>query len=88
MDEFDKYTEAFNNCGLKVGDKVLMFRNAYTHEDGWGNSWTSSMNKYVGNIHIIKRISDSEIFLYDVDFGFPYFIFKKSRNLKIKKLLE
>ena len=72
--EKDTYIEGEKNCGLKVGDKVKVFRVATDHEQGWKNAWlggeSMSANK-TGTITKIEHSSGKGIRV-KVDDIFPY----------------
>lgn len=53
-DGYLTYQEACKR--LKVGMKVKILRQAKGHSDGWNNSWTPEMDKYVGETHTVKEI--------------------------------
>ena len=89
MTEWDKYIEGFHKCNLKIGDKVIVIRKSYTHENGWGNSWIPKMDEFVGNQYtIVNYVYGGFILSNEKYYEFPYFVLKKAINLKIKKLLE
>ena len=58
-----KYLEGHKNCGLKVGDKVIVTRVAKTGEKDWENYWEDIMNETVGKEGIIKNDYERRGFL-------------------------
>ncbi len=57
---------------VKAGSKVKVLRAAIEGEEGWDNSWQSSMNKSVGEILTIERICE-DIEMVE-GYGYPYFV--------------
>lgn len=73
------YLERQNECGIKVGDKVKVVRNAADYEDGWDNEWIPIMNAAVGNEYKVISNNGELGFTLDLDsnYDFPYFVLSK-----------
>ena len=73
------YLERQNECGIKVGDKVKVVRNAANYEDGWCNVWTPKMDAAVGNEYKVISNNGELGFTLDLDsnYDFPYFVLSK-----------
>lgn len=73
------YLERQNECGIKVGDKVKVVRNAADYEDGWDNEWIPIMNAAVGNEYKVIANNGELGFTLDLDssYDFPYFALSK-----------
>jgi len=84
MTKEEAYLIMQKHSGLKVGDTVKVLREAKHHENGWDNSWTSKMNKYIGNTYTIYDISQSGITLGC--FYFPFFVLEKIESTKSDNL--
>jgi len=73
--KYPSYIDRHKASGLKVGDKVKVLRTANDQEDGWHNSWTTYMDKAVGNIY--KIVDDNGKDGFELNLGnrcFPYFV--------------
>ena len=87
------YLSGHINSGLKVGDKVKVFKISKSDENGWDNTWVKEMNEYVNRSGIIIYDNRSHGFKlyfndgYQTHFEFPYFVLS-NRKEKIKKILN
>jgi len=78
-------------AGFKVGDRVKVVMIAHNHENGWDNTWTSMMDKYVGEEGDITFIcSGSKGIHLDSGYNFPFFVLERveSPEEKIKRISE
>ena len=66
---------------INVGDKVRITRKARDCESGWGNVWTPSMDRFIGEICEVTSIGAKPYGLTikedDESFCFPYFVLEK-----------
>jgi hypothetical protein len=83
MSEKENYLKRQEACGLREHDVVRVTRSAQTGEDGWDNSWTEDMNRYVGG----RAFRVTALHEYGIRIGnsysFPYFVLEK--NLSVPK---
>lgn len=74
------YTEGQGASGLKPGDWVMVTRKAATGEGGWGDTWPEEMDRFVGSVGKVDRISSGSggIFLDGCGYyRYPYFVLEK-----------
>ena len=75
------YEEEQSKCGLTKGDFVKVIRSAESFENGWGNSWVHPMNRHIGKVFEIQKVSDLDgMMLKGTCFSFPYFVLEKVRG--------
>jgi len=70
---------------MKRGDKIILERKAKDNENGWQNSWTRPMTRYVGQEVTLDNPMDSGsggIHIMETWEGFPFFVFKKQSEMK------
>ena len=79
--EYIAYQE---NCGIQVGDYVIITHKALGNEHGWSNAWPGQMDEYIGRVCIVTDICNNGIGVrstdsYDcyADYHFPYFVLEK-----------
>jgi hypothetical protein len=58
---------------FKVGDKVKILRKADDSELGWGNGWSSEMDRFVGKVIEIERVYPSGSVGAE-GWAFPWFV--------------
>lgn len=81
----ERQTKWIADNGIKVGDKVRIVRKADSYEDGWDNTWGLNMDKAVGKVGTVSRISANftewgiEVDVPDVEpsLRYPYFVLEK-----------
>jgi len=83
------YLEGQEASGIKVGDKVRVTRKANSHENGWCNSWVSTMDENVGNTAKVSKICGQlgitlRFREHNDDYAFPYFVLEKVTDSKEK----
>lgn len=74
------YTEGQGASGLKPGDWVMVTRKAATGEGGWAETWPEEMDRFVGSVGKVDRISSGSggIFLAGCGYyRYPYFVLEK-----------
>ena len=73
------------SCGIKVGDRVRVIREAKDEEDGWKNTWVSNMDFCIGKIYTVIENCDCSGFMldYKIGFYFPYFVLEKIEEEKV-----
>lgn len=63
---------------VKPGTKVRVTRTAESYEDGWGDSWLTDMDKYVGKTLEVDMPVETSVHLLTGDdmhsWNFPYFV--------------
>ena len=82
----EAYLAGHNACGLKVGDKVRIMREAEDHEQGWENSWVKpEMDKAVGEkFTIIDDLKENGFSLnIACSYRFPWFVLEKVEGTDI-----
>lgn len=90
----EDYVTRQKNCGLKNGDMVKVTRIAKSYENGWTNTWISSMNELVGNTYKIHNMNNDSawgILIYVSDrikWNVPYFILEKVEKVNEKVIDE
>lgn len=89
------YLKNHAECGLKVGDKVTVLREADDYEEGWGSVWVEEMDGMVGmnfKIQADRGEDGFELRQHKYDYHFPYFVLekatKKPKKLAVEALLE
>mgnify|MGYP001559844297 CR=1 FL=1 len=80
------YLEEHNKCGLRVGDKVKVFRLAFNYENDWNNVWIEEMDNSLNKEYIIRRDYKEKGFEILIDnheyCNFPYFVLEKVLDFK------
>ena len=73
------YAELHAECGLKVGDMVRITRIAASYENGWGDTWSRFMDKFVGTVGPISQDNGEEGFNIERagNWNYPYFVLEK-----------
>jgi hypothetical protein len=72
--ELNKAYETLGNAiNFKVGDKVRILRKADNFELGWGNNWSSKMDKYIGKVIEIGKVFPCGCIKVD-GWTFPWFV--------------
>lgn len=86
--EFDHYLRMQEKFNIKIGDKVFIFRKAFTHELGWQNSWPEVMDRAVGHYGIVTYSPGQYGIFVDVPevtrlegrpLQYPYFVIQIKR---------
>lgn len=67
-------TSKEHNPTFKPGDRVRVMRKAKSFENGWKNSWVSSMNDAVGKEFEVVRTSTGGVYFKTRSEGFPPFV--------------
>lgn len=76
------YQTLQDNCGIKVGDIVKVWRKAESYEMGWRYFWNSSKNNYIGKMGVVQKILAEGIC---VDrWYFPFFVLEKIKDAETK----
>lgn len=79
---------------FNVGDKVKITKKAKSHENGWGDSWVSLMDRAVGKIGTV--VSDCSVYPHSVEveipgittrFFYPDFVLEKIESESISPLV-
>ena len=65
-----------DEINLKIGDRVKVVAKAASSQNGWLNSWTTTMSDSVGKAFTVTRIDNFGIQL-DNRFTYPYFVLEK-----------
>lgn len=73
------YIEAQNKCGLKVGDRVRIYRICLTEENDWSDAWVGQMDSWVGRNGQITEDKGKRGFRVSMEcesrqWNFPYFV--------------
>ena len=81
------YKERQDECGLKVGDKVMVLRKAEDFENGWGARWIPGMSVCIGDTGVIEAIHETfgvrvKTYNYSMNY-FPYFVLEKVEEKKL-----
>lgn len=78
----EAYVIMQKNCGIDVGDRVKVLREAESHAMGWDFPWLPTMNKHIGKIFTVIYVgANSGIKLNTSDnmpdnymnYAFPFF---------------
>ena len=85
----ERQSEWVKKHDIKVGDHVLLIRDASDGEDAWPNVWPCAADGWIGNILKVREISEVGIACYNPEagdwFGFPYFVLEKVVEHKDKE---
>lgn len=88
-----RQTEWATRNNVKIGTKVRVTRTAEDGEDGWDNSWVSSMDKNVGKIGTVAWGIETSYGL-SIDFGegedrakygYPFFVLEVVKDTSVSK---
>lgn len=74
------YQTLQKDCGIKVGDEVMVLRKAKDFEMGWETVWIPEMNEVIGNIREVMGIDPKYGFcltVRDSSLHFPFFVLEK-----------
>ena len=85
LDPREQYLAGQEASGIKPGDWVKVTRAAEDHEQGWGNSWASSMDDSIGKTLRVSSVDGaSGIYLEKsgapLDYYFPFFVLEPVSN--------
>jgi len=92
MDKKAAYLAGHKACGLKVGDKVRVTREAKDYENGWAVKWHIDMNACIGKIsEIIGDRGDAGYAVrtivekggFSSTFSFPWFVLEPVEEEKL-----
>ena len=76
---YQAYSDAQEQCGLEVGDKVRVLRRASTEELGWGVGWAEPMDRSIGEVFEIHTMhqfdgrANTGVRLSN-SFNYPFFV--------------
>ena len=81
------YEAMQKECGIEVGDKVKVLREACDDEMGWDNAWLPEMSDAVGKIYVV---ADAHTYCgivirlgkYDTRYRFPFFVLELVEKFK------
>jgi len=84
------YRLGSESCGISKGDRVKVLRKAESYERGWGNTWHTEMDGFVGGVYEVEFVRPlAGLYLKGTSFGFPYFILEKlGLEFKPKRMLR
>jgi hypothetical protein len=55
----------------KVGDEIIISKPSKEELKMWDNSWTPTMDNYIGKKRIIKEIYQKGFFVINISYSFP-----------------
>lgn len=70
------YREKQAECGLKIGDTVLVTHQATSFKHGWESNWDIAMDSTVGQLYKVVKVHDWGIKLSN-GFSYPYYVLEK-----------
>lgn len=85
MDIREAYKVMQSQCGIEVGDKVRVLREARSYEMGWGPVWNGEMTDAVGEVCTVLEVGESSGFKLDGHgrcWWFPFFVLELVEKAK------
>lgn len=77
-DSPEEYQRRQAECGLKVGDRVVVIDSAKSFSGGWDNTWVEDMENNVGSINWVRGINrDALGILLSDGLSYPFFVLQK-----------
>lgn len=85
----EEYIEAeqawLKRYNIKPGSKVIVTKSARRHQDGWTNTWVTSMNAFIGEECIVSgrssyqdasgiQLTHTHHNYYHYDYLFPFYV--------------